>query len=136
MRRRTHEVPRLAEHFLSLFQERHRKRLAIHPSVYAYLEQYPWPGNVRELRCFAERLTIIAKEAVLDIPTVEHYWDDRDECELPAPPPLSEKERILQSLRHCQDNISRTAALLGMDRSTLYRKLRQHQIDVRKGPRL
>ena len=136
LRRRTQDVPLLAEHFFSLFQERHHKRLSIHPSVYAYLEQYPWPGNVRELRCFAERLTIIAKEASLDIPTVEQYWDDRDESELPAaPPPLAEKERILQALRHCQDNISRTASLLGIDRSTLYRKLRQHQIEVRKGPR-
>ena len=140
LRDRTGDIPVLARHFISLFNRRHSRRLELDTSAVSFLARHDWPGNVRELMYFLERLVIVANEQLLTAGSLPKYWDhDTPVRQTDASPPQGrsspgsgEKETITAALTECQGNISRTAQLLGMDRSTLYRKLRTHRIEVKK----
>ena len=137
LRNRHSDVKYLAHHFLEYYKREHCKQLEITPTGYDYLADYFWPGNVRELKFFIERLVVIASEKVITEDVLKKYWQDR-ECEsgltsiIKDVPLLSEENRIISTLTQCNSNISHTAKLLGMDRSTLYRKLKNYKIEVRK----
>ena len=102
--------------------------------------QYSWPGNVRELKFFIERLVVIAKEKVLTEQLIQKYWQDREvESIITNIAPLttdlsslSEEDRITAALAKHNSNITSAAKALGMDRSTLYRKLKNYKIEVKK----
>ena len=134
LRRRTGDIPALAAYFADKFKKQHQKRMEILPEAYEYMAQYDWPGNVRELMFFMERLIIIANEKTIGLAALKKYWDDREESEtLPADGPgFSEAARISEALKHHNSNISKAAQSLGMDRSTLYRKMRSFQIEIIK----
>lgn len=136
LRNRRNDVSYLAHHFLEHYKRQHNKELEITPAGYNYLTAYFWPGNIRELKYFIERLVVIASEKVITENVIKKYWDDR-ECEAePAvtvdPPQLSEEQQIMLALTACNSNITHTAKLLGMDRSTLYRKLKTYKMEVKK----
>ncbi|EIW18681.1 MULTISPECIES: sigma-54-dependent Fis family transcriptional regulator [Pelosinus] len=143
LRNRKNDIQYLAHHFLEYYKRRHFKQLDISDSGYDYLSGYSWPGNVRELKYFIERLVVIASEKWITEEVIKKYWHDREEeTELPATasdlPPLdndllpSEDKRITDALAQCHSNITRAAKLLGMDRSTLYRKLKAYKIEIKK----
>ncbi|MFV2065618.1 MAG: sigma-54-dependent transcriptional regulator [Pirellulales bacterium] len=126
----------LTQHFLEFFAARSRKDvLGISEAVAEKLLAYAWPGNVRELRNVVERavaLTRFDKLAVEDLPEkVREYRKSQvviggtDPTELL---PMEEVERryILHVLESVSDNKTLAARVLGMDRKTLYRKLRQY----------
>jgi two-component system nitrogen regulation response regulator NtrX len=95
------------------------------------LVDYSWPGNVRELRNELERLVIMVQEDVIQA----------QDLSLPStagPPRAStlqearaqyEREFILSKLRENDWNISQTARLLGLERSYLYRKMKNYGIE-------
>jgi len=134
LRNRTGDIERLARHFVQLFTGRHNRQVDMAAEVYQYLQGYEWPGNVRELMYFIERLVIIASEKRITVDILKKYWDDREECkpEPAAGAVVSETARIAAALAESKANISRAAQLLGMDRSTLYRKLRCYNIEIKK----
>lgn len=136
LRSRSNDVTYLAHHFLEHYKRQHNRELEITPAGSNYLAAYFWPGNIRELKYFIERLVVIASEKVITENVIKKYWDDR-ECEPEPmatvnPPQLSEEQQILLALTKCNSNITRTAKLLGMDRSTLYRKLKTYKLEVKK----
>ncbi|MFZ5786239.1 MAG: sigma-54-dependent transcriptional regulator, partial [Acidobacteriota bacterium] len=94
------------------------------------LTAYAWPGNVRELRNVVERAMILATGEVLG---VEHLSVDlRRRTDAERLQTLAEVEaaHIREVLGACGGNVSRAAVLLGVARSTLYEKLRDHGIVV------
>jgi len=136
LRDREADIPRLADHFINEFaREYGRRAKSLDPSALAVLTSYPWPGNVRELRNTIERLMIMVPGDVItagDLVFLEGAA---------APPPLEgeeagaitplhqardrfERDYILRALAAQQGNISRTAEVLGVERSNLYRKMR------------
>ena len=144
LRDRQQDIPMLAEHFMALLAAeygRRPKRLA--PEAAARLQQYGWPGNVRELRNVdrardhhgrrrhhhraGPRLSRPRRRA-------GGAGRRRGRCV-----PLSEardqfeKDYILQTLAAQQGNMSRTAEVLGVERSNLYKKLRAFGITPRGG---
>ena len=144
LRDRQHDIPMLAEHFMALLAAeygRRPKRLA--PEAAARLQQYGWPGNVRELRNVIERVIIMVSDDTITaqdlgflgrdgaperpgrrrVP-VRQLSDARDQFE---------KDYILQTLAAQQGNMSRTAEVLGVERSNLYKKLRAFGITPRGG---
>ncbi len=136
LRARGTDVLLLAQHFLQAFAPRSRKEvLGISDAVAEKLLSYAWPGNVRELRNVIERavaLTRYQQLAVDDLPEkIRNYRQSRmvidsgDPAELV---PLEDVERryILQVLEAVGDNKANAARILGLDRKTLYRKLRQY----------
>ena len=143
LRERQQDIPLLAEHFMALLAAEDRKkpkRLA--PEAAARLQQYSWPGNVRELRNVIERLLIFVSG---DTATAQDLGflgrDGVPQAPVHSGPvvPLSdardqfEKDYILQTLAAQQGNMSRTAEVLGVERSNLYKKLRAFGITPRGG---
>jgi two-component system nitrogen regulation response regulator NtrX len=134
LRDRDEDVPRLATHFMGeLAREYGRRPKAWEPSALAALRGYSWPGNVRELRNVIERLLImvpgdtIAVDHLTFLEGVAH--PDSAAANGPVLPLHEARERferdyILRTLAEQQGNISRTAEVLDVERSNLYRKMR------------
>ena len=117
---------------------RRPKRLA--PEAAARLRQYAWPGNVRELRNVIERLMIMVAGDTITAQDLAFLGRDGGpevpHDEGPAVPLAEARERferdyILQTLAAQQGNMSRTADVLGVERSNLYKKLRAFGIAPR-----
>ena len=144
LRDRQEDIPMLAEHFMALLAAeygRRPKRLA--PEAAARLQQYGWPGNVRELRNVIERVIIMVGGDTITAQDLGFLGRD-GVPEVPAargPGPCRcrkraiefEKDYILQTLAAQQGNMSRTAEVLGVERSNLYKKLRAFGITPRGG---
>jgi two-component system response regulator HydG len=136
LRSRGTDILLLAQHFVGLFADRSNKQVVgITEPVAEKLLAYRWPGNVRELRNVVERavaLTRYDKLVIDDLPEkIRDYRSSQvllggeDPSELA---PLEEVERryILHVLQSVGDNKALAARTLGLDRKTLYRKLRQY----------
>ncbi|MBK7826732.1 sigma 54-interacting transcriptional regulator [Nannocystis sp.] len=137
LRERRDDIPLLAQHFLRTIGERVARRVEqIAPAALEVLCRYRWPGNVRELRNVIERALVLGDGPVLE-------QDDLPPELLHAAPlgptltdanavvrPLAELEReaIVAALSATGGNKARAAALLGIDRTTLYRKLKDYGI--------
>ena len=136
LRARPTDIPLLAEHFLAGFaREYGRRAKALSPEATAELQRYPWPGNVRELRNLTERLMIMVPGDVIAGSDVAFLSRDeiappRDDTPEESLVPLHEardrfeQQYILRALAAQQGNISRTAEVLGVERSNLYRKMK------------
>jgi transcriptional regulator of acetoin/glycerol metabolism len=91
------------------------------------MESYAWPGNVRELSHVIERAIALGPGTRLDVPDLPPHM--HTETGRAAEPPTSErlddveKAHILAVLKNTGGNRARAAAILGIDRKTLYRKL-------------
>jgi two-component system response regulator HydG len=133
LRSRGTDVLLLAQAFLARLAQRDgRPLMTLAPEVAQRFLSYEWPGNVRELLNALER---VAALSVTDVITVEDLPDRiRDHMGAPVEPdvsepatllPLAEMERryILKVLAALDNNKRRAAEVLGLDRSTLYRKL-------------
>ena len=138
LRARGADVLLLAQHFLQGCAARSKKQvLGLSDAVAERFLAYRWPGNVRELRNVIERavaLTRFDKLTVEDLPEkIRNYRSSQvvlggeDPSELA---PLEEVERryILHVLQSAGDNRTLAARTLGLDRKTLYRKLRQYGV--------
>jgi two-component system nitrogen regulation response regulator NtrX len=136
LRTRRGDIPLLADHFMATFaREYGRRPKTLSPEAVVELQRYAWPGNVRELRNVIERLMIMVPGDTISLGDVRFL--NRDAT---APPPGEtsngvvlplhaardrfEQEYIMRALAQQQGNMTRTAELLGVERSNLYRKMR------------
>ncbi|MEJ2502809.1 MAG: sigma-54 dependent transcriptional regulator [Gemmatimonadota bacterium] len=134
LRERADDVPLLADHFLARHGDGDEP-LAIDEAALDALRRYDWPGNVRELENALERAAVLAggdvvtpdhlPARVVDPPT-ERLVSDK----APANPALETVERayILWVLDAEGGNKARAAEVLGIDPSTLYRKLNRYGV--------
>ena len=133
---RREDIPALVEHFVRVYAQRyHRHVQGFDPESMRRLCQAPWPGNVRELRNVVERCIILAEEPVLtwpaaqtleaapDIPAHASVFSD---THLPSLDQI-EQEYIQHVLTHCGGKKNHAAQILGIDKTTLWRKLRRHE---------
>ena len=135
LRERGEDIALLADHFLehcSASVKGKARRFA--PQVYDVFQAYHWPGNVRELRNVVERMVILGDGEVLGLELVPDDLEGpshHDEAELPVEP-LGEIERqqVVRAMQEAGGNKSRAARMLGIDRSTLYAKLRRYGVDA------
>jgi DNA-binding NtrC family response regulator len=126
---RKEDIPLLAEHFLRRFcQETNKPIDKISRAAMDELMLYDWPGNVRELENAVERAVVVAKDRQI-LP--EHLPIF---CNKPLFAPKNntlvelEKNHIRQILTDNDWNIARSAKILGIDRSTLYSKIKRYDI--------
>jgi two-component system, NtrC family, nitrogen regulation response regulator NtrX len=133
LRDRREDIPLLAEHFMRVFAKEYgRKPKFLDDSARLVLDHYAWPGNVRELRNVIERLiimvpgeTIVSRDlAFLDGGLVKAVVPDDVPAPLHDAREQFEREYIQRVLGLQQGNISKTADVLGVERSNLYRKMR------------
>lgn len=137
LRDRPSDIPTLAEYFLTRFvKETGRRIRGISPAAMQKLQSYHWPGNVRELRNVIERAVALAPGPTLEATDI---WlsslETTNHVPLPAShvyTPMSleelEKKHILETLHHTKWNKSQAAAILGIERSTLDRKIKTYDI--------
>jgi two-component system response regulator HydG len=137
LRSRGGDVLLLAQRFIRVYAAREGKSVVgLSPPVAERLLAYAWPGNVRELQNCMERAVALARfdeimiedlpERVRDYHRVPILVDTEDPTEMI---PLEEVERryVLRVLEAVGDNKSLAAQVLGLDRSTLYRKLERYR---------
>ena len=128
LRERSQDVRELAAYFLAEFCSRNNFRpKEIDEEVLPILERYRWPGNVRELRNAIERMAILAPENRITVDALPA------EIRLPrstVPSGLqetrdsAERDRILTALGQTGWNVSGAARLLGIERTTLHKRIR------------
>nr|NJM04515.1 sigma-54-dependent Fis family transcriptional regulator [Desulfobacula sp.] len=128
LRERKEDIPLLAEHFLKKFtQEVNRGVERISRDAMDELMLHEWPGNVRELSNAVERAVVVCRTRTitpLDLP----IGASREEEPKTRYVSLDdvEREHILTILNQTGWNISKSSAVLGIDRSTLYNKIHRY----------
>ncbi|MBN1155888.1 sigma-54-dependent Fis family transcriptional regulator [candidate division KSB1 bacterium] len=137
LRERKEDILPLAFHFLKKYNmKRKRKIEAISEAVQKILLAYNWPGNVRELENVIERAVVI--EDMLEITTaslpthlqeIENTLTGKEVQENIRSLDELEREHIQKVLRATNGNRSKSARILGIDRKTLYDKLKRYQIE-------
>jgi two-component system, NtrC family, nitrogen regulation response regulator NtrX len=136
LRDRQEDIPLLADHFMADFAREYGRRLKTFESAArAALQHYPWPGNVRELRNVIERLMIMVPGEVIS-PADLSFLDPGALTRAAVPDgggqrqtlhearDQFERDLILRTLAEQQGNMSRTAEVLSVERSNLYRKMK------------
>ena len=146
LRERRDDIPLLVDHILKRLKRRGLDRVrAVSPEAMRCLIDYPWPGNVRELENVLERGAVCSRGAVLSAADLseevrEHSRPRKeepagapsDETESAASGGEDEKERILRTLEANRWNRGDAAVALGINRSTLWRKMRRLGIDRKR----
>ncbi len=138
LRKRLEDIPELAHYFLQRFNaETGRKLRGFSPQAMELMRKYRWPGNVRELKNVVERAVVLARGEIIehDDLTLSQISTVGDTGDLVAPqqfrPALLsdiERQHILATLMSTNWNKSQTAALLGIERTTLDRKIRRYEL--------
>jgi two-component system nitrogen regulation response regulator NtrX len=133
LRDRPDDILLLAEHFMTeLSVEYGRRPKKFESGAASGLRSFRWPGNVRELRNVVERLMIMVRGDVIALNDLS-FLDGMAAAVPDGPAPVVplheardqfERDYILRALAAQQGNISRTAEVLGVERSNLYRKMR------------
>ncbi len=140
LRERLDDIPELVEHFVrELSEETGGKTLRFSDGAFELMKKYRWPGNVRELRNFVERLMIMLpdgkevgkRELMIYAPDMFSEVERESTSTLREARRKFERDFILRKLREAGGNITRTAKLLGVERTWLYRKMKELGIDYR-----
>jgi two-component system nitrogen regulation response regulator NtrX len=141
LRERKEDIPLLARYFLKEFAGRYGRRpREVTDDAVETLMRYSWPGNVRELRNVIERIVIMNPTAIRfdrkHLPPLVYRDGSRrttgDFQTLHQARAAYERDYILKKLDDNHGNISRTAEVLGLERSHLYRKMRTLGISIRE----
>jgi transcriptional regulator with PAS, ATPase and Fis domain len=134
LRDRKEDIPLLTEHFIErLSHELSRTISGISESGLKTLIEYDWPGNVRELENAIERAIVTCRTGILteeDFQFLQRGKNGKREWKVPDNISLEDLERqvIEATLRRTDGNIKEAAGILGIDRSTLYDRLKKYEI--------
>ena len=140
LRERKQDIPPLVASFVKQFaQQLGKPEPAIAPDAFQKLLDYAWPGNVRELQNAMEYAVVLARQnliGVKELPAEVQLPAVLQQTERSTPragvQSLDDVERdtILQALAHCHGNKKKAAELLGIQRPTLYNKLKRYAIEL------
>lgn len=141
LRERTGDVELLLAYFMDQLAGTMKTRTkTFSPEALSLLSQYAWPGNVRELRNLVERLLILVPGPVIkpaDLPVLSDHTagvdapQDLFRCrDFQAFKAKAEALYLQQKLRDNRFNVSRTAEVLGMQRSNLYKKITKYGLQT------
>jgi len=133
---RREDIPLLVSHFIRQFNAEQGKQIkGISEEAIALLMRHTFPGNVRELQNIIERAVVLCRNDRIGIESLPteltdgELIDGAEEPKTKANPLLeAEAETILRTLREQGGHRGKTAAALGIDKSTLWRKMRKYAI--------
>ncbi|MFZ0612972.1 MAG: sigma-54 dependent transcriptional regulator [Desulfobacterales bacterium] len=150
LRDRIDDIPLLVSHFMGSFNQKFNKNIArISTGAMSRLMQYDWPGNVRELENVLERAFVVTEGDVID--TVIFSQDIKASHRGDTPPLVIDTEipfkvaramvekrferaYLLEALKRYGGNVSETARRTGINPRTLWRKMKDYDIDRTSAP--
>ncbi|MBN2418631.1 MAG: sigma 54-interacting transcriptional regulator [Deltaproteobacteria bacterium] len=131
LRERREDIELLVIHFCDLFKKKFGKNIeGVTNDVLNAFILYPWPGNIRELEHAIEHAFVLCHENII---TMDHIPSEiKEHRELPERPSRAdepdETRKITDALKQVEWNKARAARLLGISRQTLYRKIKERNI--------
>jgi len=134
LRERPEDIPLLIEHFVQKFADRTKRKVAgLTEEALSALSGYPWPGNVRELEHAIERALLLGKGERIEVRDLPPQLLARSNGQISLDQALSkhytikdlEREYVKRVLEATAGNKTEAATILGVDRTTLYRKLEE-----------
>jgi DNA-binding NtrC family response regulator len=134
LRERREDIPLLARHFMERLSHELGKEIGdISEGALKVLMDYNWPGNVRELENAVERAIVTCRGQGLsdgDFSFLAQNGGTAKRLAIPAGMTLAEMEKMLivATLERTNGNIKESAAVLGIDRSTMYEKIKKYEI--------
>jgi len=156
LRKRNEDVPELLRLYSDFFATRDKLAYRHFPvAVQNRLRNHDWPGNVRELRNLVQRLLVMGNGDEVALEEIEAALGQtttraaRDEATVQAPAPAGidfslplreareqfERAYLLRQLQDAGGSVGKLAKIVGMERTHLYRKLRDLGVDVRNAPK-
>jgi transcriptional regulator with PAS, ATPase and Fis domain len=136
LKERMGDVRFLAEYFLTEMCKKLNKTLMVETAALQLLESYEWTGNIRELRNFMERLAIMVRGTTITSEAITAMFQNREfdiarhHSSAGTIEEPNEKKQIIAALRAANFNQTEAARQLGIDRSTLYRKMKRYAIEI------
>jgi len=129
LRERKSDIKLLIHHFVKEFASRYQRNVeGFDEDSMQRLENYSWPGNIRELRNTVERNIALADDSILHIDNDILNATNEQGIDTDTPTlDLLEKRYIMKILDRCNGNKEQTAEILGINKSTLWRKLQSWQ---------
>lgn len=136
LKERNEDILLFADFFLEQAnRELERNLKGFTPEASAALLGYAWPGNLRELKNVVKKATLLAKEDLISLADLGHELSTptfrtplATDASLPLYDKESEMERIRRALQATGNNKAQAARLLGIDRKTLYNKMKLYEI--------
>jgi transcriptional activator for dhaKLM operon len=134
LRDRKGDIPLIVNYHLQQLSQTHRRNLSISDDAMSLLIVYDWPGNLRELEISLRRATIQAGASSVihaqHLPDHIRYAQYISLDHVPVDT-LDDLERtaILDAAKSCKGNLSKMAKVLGIGRTTVWRRLKEYQID-------
>ncbi len=131
LRERVEDIPVLSDYFLNIYKTKYNKpKLKIGKSAIERLKKHHWQGNIRELRHSIEKAVIMTEEKTLK--AADFFFDNKqllkpgkaDSFNLAE----NEKQLIQKAIARYKGNLSLTAKMLGINRSTLYEKMKKYEL--------
>jgi len=133
------DVRLLAGHFVKLYSAHHeRNKLGITDEAMEYLERYQWPGNIRQLENVIERAVLLGRDKFIDVHDLPDTIRNDDNIRRSPYKPVALKQALAQPekniIRSALDanrwNRKATAKALDVNRTTLYKKMKQYGLDA------
>ena len=133
LRERREDIPLLVDAFVKEFSNENGKEISsIEPKARSAIYNYDWPGNIRQLRNCIESAVVMTSDNVLhfeDLPFKEKTENELIKIHVGSTMKEAEREIIIRTLGHENNNKKRVADILGIGRKTLYRKLKEYNIE-------
>ena len=132
LRERRTDISSLIDYFLGGFISDFQRSVGLETDVYPLLEGYPWPGNVRELKSLLKRVFLLTEKSELNATDFAPHLDNETEISEDTFLPLEEalecyeRQYLCQTLERTGEDKDEAARLLGLPRSTLYRRLAKY----------
>ncbi|MBI3989744.1 MAG: sigma-54-dependent Fis family transcriptional regulator [candidate division NC10 bacterium] len=149
LRERTDDIPLLVSHVIEKRKQSINKQISgMSPPAMALLMAYSWPGNVRELENVIQQMMVMGKGEILDVQDLPHEIHGKEdepgdkakdlkviarESSPSSPKSMAAMERdlILERLQARRGNLGLVAKDLGISRTTLWRRMKKYQIEIR-----
>ncbi|GBU06876.1 transcriptional regulatory protein ZraR [Bacteroidales bacterium] len=126
------DISLFAHYFLEISnQQLNKKIIGFKPETLNLLRNYSWPGNIRELKNIISRIVLIAPGAYITQDLLpENIRNDNSMAKDLSLKNFNEKERIEEALKFTNNNKSKAASILSIDRKTLYHKIKLYNIEI------
>lgn len=129
LRERKEDIPLLTERFLYRFSQETNKPIdGISREAMDEMMLYDWPGNVRELENAIERAVVVGKRRKIMLEDLPIFGRGQAPSALNNSLEAVERTHIIKIIDESRWNITRSAEILGIDRSTLYNKIKRYKI--------